>query len=66
MPEPIRFAFDEKKAAQAAAYLLKLNGGTMDRRKLLMMLYMADRKMLVEHGRTITGDEFANVPDNEM
>jgi hypothetical protein len=66
MPEPIRFVFDEKKALQAAAYLLKLNGGTMDYRKLVTLMYLADRELLITIGRTITGDEMVNIPDDEM
>jgi hypothetical protein len=62
----IKFVFNEKKAAQAAAYLLKLHGGKMDYRKLLTLLYLADRKLLAERGRTITGDEFVNAPDSEL
>jgi hypothetical protein len=66
MPDPIKFVFNPKKAAQAAAYLLKLNGGKMDYRRLLTLLYLADRKMLITHGRTITGDQFINVPDEDL
>lgn len=66
MEDPIKFVFDDRKAAQAAAYLLKLNGGKMDYRRLITLLYLADREMLLKHGRTITGDEFVNVPDKEF
>jgi hypothetical protein len=38
----------------------------MDRRRLVLLLYLADRQMLLEHGHTITGDAIANVPDDEM
>jgi uncharacterized phage-associated protein len=52
----MRFWFNEKKAAQAAAYLLKRKGGTMDKLVLLKTLYMADRRALLEDGTPITGD----------
>ena len=62
----IRFVFNEKKSAQSAAYLLKINGGSMDWRRLVTLMYLADREMLLRRGRTITGDEMACVPDAEM
>jgi uncharacterized phage-associated protein len=52
----MRFWFNEKKAAQAAAYLLKSKGGSLDKLILLKTLYMADRRTLLEHGQPITGD----------
>lgn len=61
----IRFVFNERKAVQAAAYLLKLNGGRMGSTRLLTLMYLADREMLLRTGRTITGDEMCIVPDEE-
>lgn len=52
----MRFRFNDKKTAQAAAHLLRLHGGSMEYLKLIKLMYLADRKMLVEHGITITGD----------
>lgn len=52
----MKFAFNEKKAAQAAAHLLAYKGGTLDKLVLLKTLYMADRRALLEHGSLITGD----------
>ena len=52
----MRFMFNEKKAAQAAAYLLRRKGGTLDKLVLLKTLYMADRRTLLEEGKPITGD----------
>lgn len=54
----MRFKFDERKAAQAAALLLKLNGGEMKYMKLIKLLYLADREALLTTGRPITGDRF--------
>ena len=52
----MRFWFNEKKAAQAAAHVLKRKGGTLDKLVLLKTLYMADRRTLLEQGKPITGD----------
>ena len=43
--------FNERKATQAAAHFLKLAGGKMDYRKLMLLLYLADRKALLTWGR---------------
>jgi uncharacterized phage-associated protein len=49
-----RFNFD--KALQAAAVFLGLDGEQMERIRLLKLLYITDRELLAETGRTITGD----------
>ena len=54
----MRFVFDERRAAQAAARLLDRNGGTMPYIKLIKLLYLADRESLIETGAPITGDRF--------
>jgi len=53
---PVEFAFNERKAAEAAAYLLESAGGSMDLLVLLKLLYLADRHALIERGMPITGD----------
>ena len=57
----MRFVFDERRAAQAAARLLDKHGGTMPWLKLVKLLYLADRAALVEGGHPITGDRFVSV-----
>ena len=57
----MRFVFDERRAAQAAARLLDKHGGTMPWLKLVKLLYLADRAALVEGGYPITGDRFVSV-----
>lgn len=52
----MQFPFNEKKAAQAAAHLLKLKGGTHDYGSVVKLLYLADRAALIEDGLPITGD----------
>ena len=48
--------FDAKKATQAAAYLLWRNGGKMDQKKLMTLLYLSEREFLTKYGEELTGD----------
>jgi uncharacterized phage-associated protein len=50
--------FDKEKAAQVAAQFLALRGGQMSYLKLLKMLYMVERRSLIEWGYQVTGDSF--------
>jgi hypothetical protein len=50
--------FNEIKTTQAAARLLMRAGGTMNYMVLIKMLYLADRKALRIHARSITGDTY--------
>lgn len=52
----ISFIFDEGKAAEAASYLLSLNGGEMNYMKLIKLLYIADRTSLSRYYYPITTD----------
>lgn len=58
----MEFVFDERKAAQAAAYLLHRYGKPMPYIKLIKLLYLADRRALVETGQPITGDRLVSMP----
>ena len=57
----MRTRFNETKLTQAAAYLLKLHGGEMKYIKLVKLLYLADRRSLLERGRTITKDHYVSM-----
>jgi len=57
----MRFIFDERKAAQAAAYLLQRHGGHLNYMKLIKLLYLADRRALVDRGLPITGDRMVSM-----
>ena len=57
----MRFVFDERRAAQAAARLLHGHGGLMPYIKLIKLLYLADRESLIETGVPITGDRFVSM-----
>ncbi len=50
--------FDEEKATQAAALLLKLRGGQMSYMKLIKLMYLADRTALLRFGKPITMDRW--------
>ncbi len=50
------FRFNFEKALQGAGVLLSLDGDQMERIRLLKLLYIADRELLAQTGRTITGD----------
>jgi uncharacterized phage-associated protein len=58
----IQFTFNERKAAQAAAHLLRRHGGRMPYISLLKLLYLADREKLLRKGSVITGDRFVAMP----
>jgi uncharacterized phage-associated protein len=53
--------FNERKATQAAAYLLKRRGGKMSYMKLIKLLYFADRVALSRFGRPITTDRYVSM-----
>ena len=56
------FLYNPRKAAQAAAFLVRLHGGQMDMVSLLKILYLSDRKCLIRRGRPITGDRMVSMP----
>jgi uncharacterized phage-associated protein len=58
----MRFRYDERKAAEAAAHLLNMAGGTMYHIQLVKLIYLADRTNLIETGFTITGDRLVSMP----
>src|SRR3989344_2998580 len=62
----MRFYFDSKKALGAVGYVLELNGGRVDYILLIKTLYAADRRALIEYGRTITGDAFYSKPNGPV
>src|SRR5262245_37624793 len=58
----MRFVLNRVKAAQAAAYLIRLHGGPLNTIVLLKLLYLADRQALVDSGYPITGDCMVSMP----
>lgn len=55
---PIRFAYSEGKAAEAAAVLLAQSGGRMPYMRLIKLMYLADRESLHRFGRPIVGGRY--------
>ena len=53
--------YREDKATQAAALLIKLEGGEMNHMKLIKILYLADRAALLQWGRPITFDWYVSM-----
>ena len=58
----MQFFYNPRKGAQSAAYVVRLNGGQMDIYALIKILYLSDRKALVQRGRPITGDAMVSMP----
>lgn len=58
MELPVRFPFRERKAAQAAARLLRRHARPMPAERLAALLYLADRRALLETGYPVTGDRW--------
>lgn len=52
----------EKKATQAAVWLLHKEGGRMSHIKLIKLLYLADRQALLSWGRPLTFDWYVSLP----
>lgn len=57
----MRFWFNDRKTAQAAAFLVRLRGGSLNYMKLIKLLYLADRQRLIDHGVPLTGDSLVSM-----
>lgn len=57
----MRQHFNERKATQAAAHLVKLRRDRMSYMKLIKLLYLADRTALLRWGRPITTDPYVSM-----
>lgn len=53
--------FDERKAAEAAAFLLFKAGGSLPLIKLVKLLYLAERRSLELYGEPLTGDRLVSM-----
>jgi uncharacterized phage-associated protein len=58
--------FDERKAAEAAAFLLFKAGGKLPLIKLVKLLYLAERLSLRRHGEPLTGDRLVSMPNGPV
>jgi len=50
--------FSEEKAAQIAAYFLRLRGGQMSYLKLMKLMYLADRESMARYDEPMTDDSW--------
>ena len=51
----ITFRFHAERTAEAVAFLLRSHGGRMARERLMRLLHAADRQLILDHGKTLTG-----------
>ncbi len=54
--------FDERRAAEAAAFLLFRAGGRLPLIKLVKLMYLAERLSLKRYGEPLTGDRLVAMP----
>jgi len=54
--------FNERKAAQAAAYCLFRSGGPLSIQKLMKLLYLAERRSFETFGEPMIGDQLVAMP----
>jgi uncharacterized phage-associated protein len=62
----MQFQFDEKRATQAAAFVLRLAKGKQNYTWLVKLLYLADRESLTETGAPIAGANFWNLHNGPL
>ncbi len=58
--------FRSRKAAQLCAYFAVLAGGTIEKLKLIKLVYLTERAFLGEHHHTILFDEFYSLPSGPI
>ena len=58
----MRFPFNERKTAQAAAHLITLNQGQINTTLLPSLLFLTDRITLARHGKPLTGSKIMAMP----
>ena len=54
--------FRSRKAAQMCAYFATQSAGTIEKLKLIKLIYLAERKYLFEHHHPMLFDEFYSLP----
>lgn len=57
----LKHLFNERKAAQAAAYLLYRAGRPLSVLKLMKLLYLAERRSFEKHGAPMIGDSLVSM-----
>lgn len=66
MQYSISFVFDERKATQAACYLLSLNNGQMNYMKMIKLLYLSDRRYILDFSNSITTDCYVSMDNGPV
>lgn len=56
--DKIRYIFNKEKALEVISFLIFYNEGSLNCKKLLALLYLADRKALTESAISITTDSY--------
>jgi uncharacterized phage-associated protein len=54
----LTFPYDPARASHASRWLLSKHGGTLDRMKLIKLIFLADRLHLARYGRPIVGGRY--------
>ncbi|MGH9194998.1 MAG: Panacea domain-containing protein [Acidimicrobiia bacterium] len=62
----MQLRFSQERITQAAARLLRHAGGTMPHISLIKLLYLSDRKAILEMGRPISFDRYASMPNGPV
>jgi len=57
----MRLRFNEAKATQVAARMLRLRGGSMSYMKLIKLMYLVDREGLRRWGRAVSTDRYVSM-----
>jgi uncharacterized phage-associated protein len=60
-PFPPLIGFRSQKAAQVCAYFAS-SGGTVEKLKLIKLVYLAERQFIAEHGHPMLYDELFSLP----
>ena len=58
----INFRFDVEKLVQALAFFVSRGVNDLDKMKAMKLLFLADKKHLLEYGKPITGDRYFCMP----
>ena len=58
--------FRSRKAAQVAAFFVRLEGGRIDKLKLSKIMYLTERESMAARGRPIFYDEFYSLKDGPI
>ncbi|GBF27413.1 hypothetical protein MnTg02_02466 [bacterium MnTg02] len=54
--------FEEQKAAQISAFFAAKNGGSIEKLKLIKLIYLSEREFVSQHGHPMLFDELYSLP----